>query len=1267
MRYLKRALVALVLVPAVVVTALFIYTRTASFDVLLRAQLARYMTGNYRGEITLGRIDAPFPDGITLDRVVIRYRDAEVARIAKVRAHYSILPLLWGAIHLRVEVLEPVINLNRGRDGKWNLLEALSPKTSGAPGSGTVAMSIHLDSVSVRDGSIEVAPDGPHGAKYRFGNAGIQLRAAILLSGTRVSISRLTARIEAPGFPAATAEGSLTYQDISAPARVAISHFNLRTRDSMVSLAGTLGDFDRMNVEAELTAGKLAAADLARIFPDYKINQDLSGTLTLKGAWHALHVGLALEAGSARLGAQMLADLAAKAPRYDAKITLTDLNARTLLGAAYPAGVIGASLTVHGAGTALADLAGEARLSDRGVVANGLRLGDATLNATIKNGSARFNGAITNGRSNVTAEGTVLVSADPRYRIAAAASHLDLARIFAARTTYPSDLNFTLGLDGGGLDLARMNSAVRIRLTRSTLAQFAFASGAVDARIANGRAIVSRATLTSQGTVVEANGTIGLARDTPAQLSYRLRAASLAPWLKLARLDGDGKLAVNGTAAGRLDDLRAKGTLTADKMRVGNKSVAHAQVSYDFGGIGQATPYGTLAAALDDIAAGIRLRRIEAKLKLRRGGPGRVNLALTAEDSAGGRDAVTANFGWQPQTVAGRLTEVELALPDGTWRLEAPVDFGKTARAVTLDHFRLRNGARTLTLNGSIAWNGEQNFVLDANRIDLADFKSIVPLAQGARGALALEVKVSGTAAAPIVDARLAATRLEVDARRIGNLDLKARYATQSVTIDAALEQDAGHRLTATGTLPAALQWAQGGTARIGADINLHVRSAGLRVGPLGALAPGMVKAAAGLLALDLTLGGPIERPRVNGTIALDGGRAEIVPLGVTVSDVVARMRVSPDELRVVSLTARAGDGTLAGNGAIALADDAPGEIGAQLNFHNWPAIATRRYQATIDSHLTARGTSAAPSIGGTIDVLHATLRPDLDFLTASSTVAPDPTIIVIEPGAKPPSHHAGIEHPAAGEQPSRFNRMAIDVRVDIHRDSWIRHQDAEVELEGDLRIIKKPAAAIRIVGAVRTVRGWIDFQNRRFDLAKGTINFTGGDRIDPSLDIDARYKITSYVIGVLIGGTANKPALKLTSQPELPQADILSLLLFGKTTSALGQGQQATLRQQATNMAAGYAASSIGQTVVQSLGLQALGLQMSGVSDAGGTIGFGHYLTQNTYVSVSQQFGGTNGQTGASTQGVSVQYYILSWLSVKSTSYSDGSREIDLNLTKRY
>jgi autotransporter translocation and assembly factor TamB len=116
-------------------------------------------------------------------------------------------------------------------------------------------------------------------------------------------------------------------------------------------------------------------------------------------------------------------------------------------------------------------------------------------------------------------------------------------------------------------------------------------------------------------------------------------------------------------------------------------------------------------------------------------------------------------------------------------------------------------------------------------------------------------------------------------------------------------------------------------------------------------------------------------------------------------------------------------------------------------------------------------------------------------------------------------------------------------------------------------------------------------------------------------------------------------------------------LLIFGSTSSSLGQGQSASLQQQAAQMAAGAAASTIGQALSSSLGLEDLGIDLNGSAGNGG-VGFGRYLGRNTYLSASQS---TTGRK------VSIQYYVRRWLSLTTSTNSDGSSEIFVNLTRQY
>ena len=259
-----------------------------------------------------------------------------------------------------------------------------------------------------------------------------------------------------------------------------------------------------------------------------------------------------------------------------------------------------------------------------------------------------------------------------------------------------------------------------------------------------------------------------------------------------------------------------------------------------------------------------------------------------------------------------------------------------------------------------------------------------------------------------------------------------------------------------------------------------------------------------------------------------------------------------------------------------------------------------------------------------------------------------DPTIDIVGAGA--PATAADDEgDPAATAH--LMKNLALDLSLAAERNTWIKRDASALEVVGVIEI-KKAAGETTpaLTGNVRVQRGWIYLYGRRFEPERGVVTFTGGDEIDPSLDIVLRSRVGEYEVRTIVGGTAEKPTLAFESTPQLEEADILAVLMFGKPVNQLGQGEQVALEEQAANIAAGYVAGRIGRAVGD-----VLGLQVSEADVESRRVGVGRYLTPKTYVSVSQEFG------GEASREVRIEYYLTPRWTIQTQTDSEGESGADI------
>jgi translocation and assembly module TamB len=310
-------------------------------------------------------------------------------------------------------------------------------------------------------------------------------------------------------------------------------------------------------------------------------------------------------------------------------------------------------------------------------------------------------------------------------------------------------------------------------------------------------------------------------------------------------------------------------------------------------------------------------------------------------------------------------------------------------------------------------------------------------------------------------------------------------------------------------------------------------------------------------------------------------------------------------------------------------------------------------YEAEVSGDVSVRGSLTAPDVSGRLEIERAVIRPA--SLPASGPSIPhDPTIQVAGLPAR------ADEQPPAPAGTEVRGPLTLALQVEIARNAWIRRNDANIEIGGQLSLTKAANEGVRASGEIRLLRGWYAFQGRRFTLDQGTITFAGATPPKPTFDITAVYRTRDYRIEVRITGSAEKPNLTLSSDPPLEQADVLSVLLFGKPASQLGRGQSVALQQQALQLAAGYVMPELRTSVMDALGLDTLEVEMP-QGTGGARVSAGRYVAEDVFVSLGQEFGRRAAQV------MGVEYDLGANVSVRGSTTTRGNSAIDLFWRYRY
>jgi translocation and assembly module TamB len=300
-------------------------------------------------------------------------------------------------------------------------------------------------------------------------------------------------------------------------------------------------------------------------------------------------------------------------------------------------------------------------------------------------------------------------------------------------------------------------------------------------------------------------------------------------------------------------------------------------------------------------------------------------------------------------------------------------------------------------------------------------------------------------------------------------------------------------------------------------------------------------------VAADFT--GRVQAPQLNGIIRANNLSFIDETYGTRITNLVLQGRFTNSELEITQLSGRAGDGTIEGRGRVGFAAASGYPMDIRLTLANAQLARSDNIGATLSGDLAITNSRAAGAqIQGDLTL------PELRYQIIRQGAARVVELAGVRRKGEPLPPPGGVEQ--AEGTPSIWK---LDLRIRADNQVFIAGMGLESEWRTDLRV-QGTTATPSIIGEAEVLRGEYSFSGRRFELTSGHIAFTGARPPNPRLDIVASAEIDGVTVNINVGGSATAPQIAFTSNPNLPQDELLSRILFGGSVSEISALQAVQL-----------------------------------------------------------------------------------------------------------
>jgi translocation and assembly module TamB len=352
--------------------------------------------------------------------------------------------------------------------------------------------------------------------------------------------------------------------------------------------------------------------------------------------------------------------------------------------------------------------------------------------------------------------------------------------------------------------------------------------------------------------------------------------------------------------------------------------------------------------------------------------------------------------------------------------------------------------------------------------------------------------------------------------------------AAAPLVIDFAPNEINFHETRFTGTntnvsLGGSVATAGGGrnTLAVNGQINLRI---------LSGLSPDVFSS--GIAVLSINVLGTYENQRVTGRASVNGASVSVL-LGdqrIQLANLEGVVLFNSSQAQIEKLTGTLGGGKIEATGGAQLSGFSVTQFLFNIHGNNVTLSYPPDFRSTVDANLELRGDQQIQFIRGDVQVHRTEYTKDIDL---AELINRRPQTSIEEGGEFKFS------------QTAQFDKLRVEGRNALIMRNNLGDLVASVSLQ-----LNGPVKDPIVEGRITATRGTLNFRNNPYEITRGLIYFPPRRDADPMLNIEGQSMIRGYRVTALLEGPLSHPQTNVSSEPNLPQADVVSLILTGTLSS---------------------------------------------------------------------------------------------------------------------